>query len=309
MVKYLVIAGTGRQGMATVKALLDDGQEVYATSRNPSGSGARRLIGYGVKKVLPASYGDVESLQAAIRESGATRVWFMTDYYSGGLTFASRAKEVAQGQSVIDAIKNCGPQVEFVVFSSVGDADACPESVHHFHSKADIERALAEQLPSTCRWAVLRPVAFLENLDDPANYNPLNRGHVKFLTKSPETSVKFIATDDIGKASCKMLMDPEKFAGKIIEAAGCEHTGRELAQILSEVSGHPCQYSPSMPRWVMWLLPPLWDLYAMVSFFEDTGYSADVDAFRELVPDAMDAKDWFKAKGQWADGGAFVGEK
>ena len=138
--KYLVLAATGRQGSAVVDALLARKQVVVATTRNPESPGARALVDKGVTRVLRADFGDVDSLEAAIKESGASRVWFMTQMASGGLLQSSRAKEAAQGRNVIDAIKRCGSQVEYVVFSSVGDADKVPEAVSHFHSKADVER-------------------------------------------------------------------------------------------------------------------------------------------------------------------------
>jgi len=102
---------------------------------------------------------------------------------------------------------------------------------------------MAQELSPTCRWAVLRPVCFLENLDDPTNYNPLTKGKVKFLTK-PDVIVKFIATADIGKGSCAMLMNPNKYAGRKIEAASCAHSGTQLAQILSEVRQYKSPMKP-----------------------------------------------------------------
>lgn len=150
-------------------------------------------------------------------------------------------------------------------------------------------------------WAVIRPVAFLDNLDSPAQRNPLTKGKVSALMK-PKTPLKQISVVDIGKASAVMLLDPESFAGVKLEAAGCVHSGCELAEILTKASGIPCKYK-MMPRWLLWLF--MRDIYHMARWFDKCGYTANIDEFKKVVPDAMDASDWFKAKGQWSDGEKF----
>lgn len=44
----------------------------------------------------------------------------------------------------------------------------------------------------------------------------------------------------------------------------------------------------------------------MTTWFEKTGYSADIEAFKKLVPDAQDGHAFFKKKGHWANGEKFV---
>jgi len=165
-------------------------------------------------------------------------------------------------------------------------------------------RYMTQQLPPTCRWAVLRPVVFLENLDSAKLNNPLKKGRVRFITK-PDVVVKFVSIADVGRAACALLTDPDQYAGRKVDAAACAHSGVELARILSEVSGTPCTYSLGLPRWATWLLPPLWHMHAMTAFYEGGGFTADIATFRQMVPGAMDARAWFKAKGKWADGKPF----
>ena len=43
-----------------------------------------------------------------------------------------------------------------------------------------------------------------------------------------------------------------------------------------------------------------------MTFLEKDGYSADIDEFKKVVPDAMDAKAWFASKGQWSNGEKFA---
>jgi len=188
----------------------------------------------------------------------------------------------------------------FLVFSSVGDADKTGPDVQHFVAKARIEKHLAENLT---KWSVIRPVCFLENLDDAANFNPLTKGVVRMVIPAA-MSMKYVSTIDIGKAVANIMAKPSLGKGQIIELATCEYDGEGLAAALTEASGTPCTYGIALPKIVARLVAP--DLYAMIVWFETTNYSADVAKGKALVgPTALDAKAWFECKGQWANGVKF----
>lgn len=249
---------------------------------------------------------DTKSIVAAIDESKATRVWFVTDWYS--IPKPTREKEAKLGYNVIDAIKKRSNLVKHVVYNSGAYADRVPKKLGEFWSKVDIEAYMEKELAATqVTWSVLRPVAFMENLDDAKNGNPLTKGKVKMLTKE-NCSLKYISAADIGKGSATLLMNPDEYAGKKVDAATCEYTGKELAAALTKVSGIECSYAVSVPRFVLWLF--VRNLYHMVTWFEVEGYEdTDIDAFRAIVPDYQDAEAWFTAKGQWADGDSFIHTK
>ena len=252
--------------------------------------------------VVQADMNDTHSIIKALDKSKATRVWFTTDWYS--ISKPTRAKEAQLGYNVIDAIKLRSDQVNHVVFNSGAEADNCPIKMEEFWSKADIEAYMAKELaPLQITWSVLRPVAFMENLDDPKNGNPLKKGSVKMLVK-PECSLKYISCTDIGKGSAALLLNPDLYARQKIDAATCEYTGPELAEALSEVSGVKCKYSISVPRVVLYLF--VRPLHRLVLYFEGGGYDkTEVEPFRRIVPDYQDAKAWFAAKGQWENGEKF----
>ena len=297
---YLVFLATSRQGRGTIKALEAEGvTSIVGTSRNPESKSSESLMASNpaVKQVLKADLNDRQSLVNAIQESKANRVWFTTDMAG------SRDAEFETGKNVIDAIKECTSQIDYVVYNSVGDADEAPEKIGHFSGKADIEKYMESEFESTkTKWAVVRPVAFLDNLDD-AFLGRLKKGGVKFLTYE-NYPVKFISTEDVGKAAAVFLLNPWKYAGMKLEAASCEHDGIQLAKALSEASGVDCKYTVALPRFLVWLLKR--EIYHMVTWFETDGFSADIEEFKKIVPDAMDAKAFFISKGQWADGEKFV---
>jgi len=297
---YLVLCATGRQGRAVVDALVAENANIFGSSRHPES--LRKSRGDAIN-VVQADMNDTASIVAALDTSKATRVWFTTDWYS--ISKPTRAKEAQLGYNVVNAIKQRSNQVKHVVYNSGAEADNVPNKMEEFWSKADIEKYMAKELPPLqITWSVLRPVAFLDNLDDPKNGNPLKKGSVKMLTK-PNCSVKYISCTDIGKGSAALLMNPEMYAGQKIDAATCEYTGPELAKILSEVSGTECKYKISVPKPVLWLF--VRNLYHMVNWFENVGYiETNMDPFQKIVPDYQDAKSWFAAKGQWTNGEKFL---
>ncbi len=205
-------------------------------------------------------------------------------------------------QAMVDACKVAG--VDFVVYTSVADCEKATPGMTHFHTKLAVEGHLKA---SGLRWAILRPVAFLENFDNQEFRNPLTKGFVKGLTFDPDLKVKHVSTVDVGKAAARMLGDPAAWAGKTLDCASCDISGADAAAALSEVSGVPCQYRNMFPPyigyWILRLFLP--DLWHMVEFFRDVGYSSDVAAFREVVPDALDARAWFRHKGRWASSEPF----
>lgn len=300
--RVLVTGATGKQGGATVDALLAKGGsfEVFAMTRNASSPAASALAQKGVK-VLIGDWNDKASVETALRTSKATQVFLVTDFW-----VAAKCKEgieVMQGCNVIDAVKSVDPSI-FVLYTSVGDADKTGPEVHHFVAKARVEKYLAATLKA---WAVLRPCSFLDNLDDAATFNPLTKGKVKFLLP-PDVAMKFVSCFDIGRAAANVFAEPASYQGKLLELSTCMHTGVELAAALTEASGTPCTYGLSLPLplFVVRLLAP--DLVAMMDYFKgrEGGYTANVADGRALVGSgAMDAKAWFAHKGKWANGQKF----
>lgn len=296
---YLVLSATGRQGSAVVDGLLAKNACIFGSSRNPES--LRKKRGDAIS-VVHADMNDTASIVKALDQSKATRVWFTTDWYS--IHKPTRAKEAQLGFNVIDAIKQRSDQVQHVVFNSGAGCGSITTKMEEFWSKTDIEMYIAKELrPLQITWSVMRPVAFMENLDDEKNGNPLKKGGVKMLTK-PDYPVKWISCTDIGKGSAALLLNPELYAGQYIDAATCECTGHELAQALSDASGVKCKYSVSVPRFVLYLF--VYPLYLLSTWIEKGGYDdVDIEAFRKIVPDYQDAESFFAAKGQWADGEKF----
>ena len=290
--KVLVLCATGKAGKGICAGLVQRGFEVFGTTRSAkSGAVLEKL---GVKPVV-ANYVVRADVERAVKESGAKQLVFITDFF--GAAKASMAKEEEHGKLIVDAAVASG--VDFAVFISVHDIDAYakhrPKALHIF-PKGAVEAHLRA---SGLRHAILRPVAFFENLDDAANWNPLKKGAVKFLTAKPTL---FISTFDLGKAAAACLSDQAAWAGKTLDCASWRGDVGEVAAALQTVSGTKTKGSLAMPTFFRWLF--LYDLDQMCRYIE-AGYpdsTVSIDAFKQVVPDALDAAGWFRHHGVYADG-------
>ena len=145
----VVTGGTGKQGGAVVKSLLERGHEVRAVTHNTESAKARVLARAGVTLVR-ASLEDSAALTKAL--AGASSLFAMTTPFEGGTQ-----AETLQGITAADAAKAAGVHL---VFTSVGSANR-NTGVPHFDSKYQVEEHIAR---IGVRATVVAPVFFMENL-------------------------------------------------------------------------------------------------------------------------------------------------
>src|SRR6478735_1263593 len=101
----VVTGGTGKQGGAVVKSLLERGHEVRAVTRSTDCAKAKELANAGVT-LLRASLEDTAALTKALE--GATSLFAMTTPLEGGAQAETR-----QGISAADAAKAAGVHLVF----------------------------------------------------------------------------------------------------------------------------------------------------------------------------------------------------
>jgi uncharacterized protein YbjT (DUF2867 family) len=284
--KILVLNSTGKVGRHVCRALLEAGYDVYGTTR----SNKATLAQMGVKPVV-CNYTLRADLDRAFADTGAKRVFVMTDYF--GAAKKSADLEFEQGRTAIDAAKAAG--VQHLLFMSVADAEFFDQHVKHLHAKVALEKYLSE---SGVPFSVLRPCAFFENLDDAANWNPLKKGVVKFLTMQ---DCKYCSTYDIGRAAVVQLKDPETWLGKSLDVISWQGNLLEVAAALSKVSRVPVKARLAMPIFLRRLF--LKDLHHMFLYYEvQRGPRGTPEAFKKFIPDALSAEDWFRFHGHYSNG-------
>ena len=288
--KVMVVCATGKVGKNVSLALHEAGFKVYGTTRSENNTSLSKR---GITPVV-CNYVDKDSLRKAFKETGCTKAFLLTDFFQAAKS--SQATEIQQGKDMIDVCKEA--KCDFVIYSSCADAEFMNDKVKHMKGKLVVEKYL---FASGLDCAVLRPVAFFENYDDPANWNPLNEGHVKFLTEVP---VKMCATYDIGRAAAKMFQNPSAWNGKTLDVVGWEGGLKDVAAALQKVSGTKTTYSLAMPKFFRWLM--LNDLHNMCLYFENEGgFKSSIEQFKKVVSNPMSAEDWFRSVGKYSNGKSF----
>jgi uncharacterized protein YbjT (DUF2867 family) len=291
--KVLVLNATGKVGRNVCRALLDADFEVYGTTRSENSS----LASQGIRPVV-CNYTIRADLDRTFKETGAKKVFVMTDYF--GAAKSNADLEIRQGRDAIDAAMSAG--VDHLIFMSVADAEFFNEHVKHLKAKVALEKYLSE---SGVAYSILRPCAFFENFDDPANRNPLKKGVVKFLT---EQDNKYCATYDIGRAAAIQFKNPQEWMGKTLDVIGWQGNLSQVAQALSKVSGLPVKAKLAMPKFLRKLF--LKDLHHMFLYYEDEkGPRGTPLEFKKVLPNAMSAEDWFRFHGQYSNGEKIVAER
>lgn len=268
----LVAGATGRQGGATVRALLERGYSVRALTRHPESERAQKLAAAGVA-VVKGDLGDPATLRPAVE--GAYGVFSVTDFWEHG-----HDKEIAHGENLADAAQAAG--VKHFVFSSVGGADRAP-NVPHFESKWQVEQHLKTlSMP----WTVLRPVSFMDW--DPAQ---LSGGKLE-SPLSPTTHLQQIAIDDIGRFAAEAFDHPSEWVGKTVEIAGDDRTMAEIAAALGKAMGRQVDYV-QVP-WADFEKGAGPEITAMFRWFESDGYHADVAGLRARHPFLTSFDTWLQ---------------
>lgn len=275
-----VAGGTGAQGGAVVSALLEKGHEVRVLTRNSGSEKAVALAKRNVE-VLAGDMMDPETLQRSM--AGVDGAYLMTTPFEAGVEAETR-----QGRNMLDAAK--ADNVGHVVLSTVGGADK-NTGIPHFDSKFDAEVYSRELgVPTT----ISAPVYFMENALAPWNIDGLKAG--TFTAAMPaDRALQQIAVRNVGEFAAALFERGEAVLGKRYDIAGDEVTGAETVRILSEVFGHPIEYS-ELPLSV--LREQSDDMALMYEWFNNVGYSADVEGLRRDFADVnwLTLAEWAKTQ-------------
>jgi uncharacterized protein YbjT (DUF2867 family) len=274
----VVIGGTGNQGGAVVKSLLERGHEVRAVTRDTNSAKARELATAGVMLVR-ASLEDTAGLTNALE--GATSLFAMTTPFGGG-THA----ETRQGISAVDAAKATGVHL---VFTSVGSANQ-QTGVPHFDSKYEVEKYIAR---IGVRATVLAPVYFMENL----YFGKAQLAQGIYATPlKPTRRLAQVALEDIGAIAVRLLEEPGRFVGRRFDLGSDELTGNEVVAILSRVTGRPFTYFQVPLNVIRQRMGE--DGANMYEWFDRVGFTVDRAALRREFPDVAfhDFESWAKAQ-------------
>ncbi len=217
----LVTGATGKQGGAVARHLMTAGWAVRAFTRNPDGSGARDLRIHGVE-VVQGDLNEETSVRVALE--GVYGVYGVQTFTEQGVQAETR-----QGIRLANMARDQG--VQHFVYSSVANADL-NTGIPHFESKWKIEEHIRSiGIPAT----VIRPAFFMENLTTVPEWRRGIREGLLTLPLKPETRLPMVSVDDIGAVASLAFGNREAYLGRVLELAGDELTGPQIAEVLSRL--------------------------------------------------------------------------
>ncbi|KAF9898225.1 hypothetical protein BX616_004319 [Lobosporangium transversale] len=270
-----VIGATGQQGGSVINYVLNHPElskqfKLRAVTRNPSKPEAQALKERGVEVVKGDLY-DKESLSNAFR--GAHTV-FSPSFTS--FDDSLYAKEIIQGKNLADAAVNAGAQ--YMIFTTLCHAGDISHGKYRdldiLNVKADIEKYIRSL---SIKSAFFAPSMFYQNLG--MFYlapRPQDDGTFAiFNVSSPQSVFPFFdVVGDAGKFVGAILMEPDKFEGKILYAAAERRTFEEMAEMVSKATGKTVQYKQlSVDEYEGVLTPTPAQIFSHKMFFmEEYGY-------------------------------------
>lgn len=269
-----VVGATGEQGGAVARTLLAQGVPTRALVRDPVADKATALAGRGAELVA-ADLEDDASLRSAF--SGAAAVFAM----ASPTPERGADGEAAHGRAIADAAASIG--VAHVVYSSVDGVDR-NSGIPHFESKLEIEHYLRELgVPST----FVRPVFFMDNF---ARFMVPTEEDGAVVVRMPmpgDVPLQMIASADVAAVSTVALLEPERIESGVVQIAGDELTGEQIAAAYGEHRGLEGRYEAVSTD----VLDE--DSKAMFEWFARLpAYQADFAATKRLHPQVMAFAQW-----------------
>jgi uncharacterized protein YbjT (DUF2867 family) len=253
-------------------------------TRDPDSARARALAELGAETVR-ADMDDPAALDRIM--SGAHGVYSVQNPVTSGPD-----GEVRQGRNVGEAAHRA--QVRHLVYASAGTGER-GTGVGSWESKLDVEDHLQKLgLPVT----VLRPMAFMELMTDPAFYPAAGVWHVWPKIAGGSFPVPWLSCADLGEIAAVVFGAPEQYLGRQLTLAAELRSLDECRRIYTEVFGRPPKRFP-MPIWLLGRFAP--DTVRMWRWCVDRRLDVDPELTRSLHPGALTVEAWLRRQRTQAD--------
>lgn len=303
----LVTGATGKQGRATIDALLASISTstsksttpltILALTRNmssPSAASLARKLPNNVQ-LLQGDLDDSPGIFAAAAQATLHPVWGVF-----GVTTPMGGGEERQGKGLVDAAIAAG--VRRFVFSPVergaGEEKsfATPTNVPHFITKHNIEHHLREQAEKhggEMSWTILRPVAFMDNFTPDLPGKLFSTAWKQSL--GAHAPLQLISCADIGVVAAQAFLSPEAYTNRALSLASDEITYAQAEQIFRDKVGTdiPTTYG-FLARAGLWAMK---DLGLMFRWFREEGFGADVEGLRREHAGLLRFGEWLEKEG------------
>ena len=264
----LVSGATGQQGGALARVLLRKGHSVRAFVRRPDSPEGKELERIGAE-LAQGDFEEPSTIEAAA--GGVDAVFVVATPFEAGMEAETR-----HGIAAADAAKAAG--VSHLVYSSVASADK-DTGIPHFESKRRVEEHIEGLgIPYT----IVAPVYFMENLLAPWMLPRLREGILPMALPSSR-ALQQIALPDIAAFTALVLEKRKEFKDRRVDVASDELSGREVADVLTRVTGREIHYVELPLEQVRRAMGE--DGARMFEWFDRVGYSADIEALRREHPE------------------------
>ena len=290
----VVVGATGAQGGGLVRAILNDPDHefnVRAITTNVSSDKAKELIKLGAE-IVAANLDDADSLKNAFHGAyGAYCVTFFWNHFSP-------EKEMAHAKTMAEAASYA--KINHVIWSTLDDTrkwiplsdDRMPTlkgkyKVPHFDAKGESNHFFTDLgLPVT----LLNTSFYWDNFIY-FGLGPKKGPDGKLAITMPMGDKKLpgIAASDIGRCALGIFKAGNKYIGKSIGIAGEHLTGKQIAEIFSNVLGKEVVYNSVAPEvYRSFNFPGADDMGNMFQFKRDFEKeytkSRDIELTRSLNP-------------------------
>ncbi|KAK6955158.1 hypothetical protein Daesc_002789 [Daldinia eschscholtzii] len=307
----LVVGATGQQGgsvLAELSQQLSTTPEakvkVLALTRTASSPKAQALPSKYPSLDLTVVEGDVQNPEPIFEKHPDINAVF---------SYTMPPNEEPQATHLIDAAcaHAASPETPtHFVFSSVdrgGEPKSwdTPTDVPHFAQKHNIEvhlRSVAEGSGGKLTYTILRPVAFMDNLNPGGSFGMVFAS--LWNTMPSSRKLQLVSVRDIGLFASSALLNPTspRFHNRAIGLAGDEVTLSEAREIYARVSrGAALPQAWTVVGWAVRGLVAR-DVGAMFRWFETDGYGVDIKALKEEEPRVQDLETWLRESSKFEFG-------
>ena len=273
-----VTGGTGNQGGAVARNLIEQGFTVKILTRNPNSIKSENLKTMNIEVVK----GDLNNADTYREYLKNVYGIFSVQTFENGVE-----KEINQGITLATLAKEFG--IKHFLYSSVFGADL-NTGVAHMESKFKIENHIKQiGLPFT----IIRPTSLFENFLIPQVKKGILKGKlVQAIHRN--TVLQYIAAEDIGKAAAKIFQESEMYLGKTIPLATEQLSTQEVADKFSEVLNKKIEYK-KLPVLVTRLFLGK-NLYKMFKWMtEISSFQKEVvDLTKKEFPNPISLKTWIE---------------
>lgn len=308
----LITGATGKQGGSVLKKLATHPSSsqftLLAVTRNTSSPSAQKIIErYPDVILVGGDLNDVpalfESAQDVLKaKNKPEQIWgvYSVQVSMGpGVTLES---EVEHGNALIDESIKRG--VTHFVYSSVdrgGNEKSFDEQtpIPHFQSKHRIEQHLLQKAGKrgeNMGWTILRPVAFMDNLE-PGIPTKVFLAALRD-TLPANKPLQWVSVDDIGVFAAKAFQEPSEWNARAEGLAGDELTFDELSGCFERATGYPAPATYGfLGTALKWAVT---EMAIMIGWFASDGYGVDVKRLKGIESELCGMERWLKEKSGWA---------